>query len=283
MTEIPMSVDIWLIGNRMLRIAAILLGMAIVLKMVHLFINRLFIPRVGGKNLYFEERRVRTITLLLQSIIRYAIYFIGGVLILQEFRIDTTSIVAGAGIIGLALGVGAQSLIKDVITGFFIILEDQYAVGDYISCGDMSGTVEDIGFRATKLRDFSGVLHFIPHGAITKVSNYTRGQMQAVVNIPVSYQADLSEVLKLMDEAAKEVGKELVEVLEGPQVLGVVEFRAAELIVRIVAKTVPLEQAKVEMALRYKIKLLFEKANIEAPNVQTVKTVRRQENGDCPL
>jgi small conductance mechanosensitive channel len=271
MTEIPLTVDVWLIGNRLLRITVILLGMAFVLKMVHLFINRLFIPQVGTKNLYFEERRIRTLTSLIQSIIRYAIYFIGGVLILQEFRIDTTSIVAGAGIIGLALGVGAQSLIKDVITGFFIILEDQFAVGDYISCGDMSGTVEDIGFRATKLRDFSGVLHFIPHGAITKVSNFTRGQMQAVVNIPVSYQADLVEVLKLMKVAAQEVGEELVEVLDGPDVLGVVEFRSTELVVRIVAKTVPLEQAKVEMALRYKIKLLFEKANIEAPNIQNVK------------
>jgi small conductance mechanosensitive channel len=270
MTE-PMNVDFWLLGNRLLRIAAILLGMALVLKTVNLFINRLFMPQVGSKNLYFEERRIRTITALLQSIIRYAIYFIGGVLILQEFRIDTTSIVAGAGVIGLALGVGAQSLIKDVITGFFIVLEDQYAVGDYISCSDLSGTVEDIGFRATKLRDFSGVLHFIPHGAITKVSNYTRGQMQAVVNIPVSYQADLAEVLKLLSTAAKEVGQELDEVLDGPQVLGVVEFRTTELIVRIVAKTVPLEQAKVEMALRYKIKLLFEKANIESPNVQNVK------------
>ncbi|MCE5285472.1 MAG: mechanosensitive ion channel family protein [Pelosinus sp.] len=272
MTELPLNIDVWLIANRFLRIAAILLGMAFILKIVHLFINRLFIPQVGNKNLYFEERRIRTMTSLLQSIIRYAIYFIGGVLILQEFRIDTTSIVAGAGIIGLALGVGAQSLIKDVITGFFIVLEDQFAVGDYISCGDMSGTVEDIGFRATKLRDFSGVLHFIPHGAITKVSNYTRGQMQAVVNIPVSYQADLAQVLKLMNTAAKEVGEEMVEVLDGPEVLGVVEFRTTELVVRIIAKTVPLEQSKVEMALRYKIKLLFEQANIEAPNVQSVKS-----------
>lgn len=269
MTEIP--VDFWLIGNRVLRIGAILIGMAFILKVVHLFINRLFMPQVGTKNLYFEERRIRTMTSLIQSIIRYAIYFIGGVLILQEFHIDTTSIVAGAGIIGLALGVGAQSLIKDFITGFFIILEDQFAVGDYISCGDMSGTVEDIGFRATKLRDFSGVLHFIPHGAITKVSNFTRGKMQAVVNIPVSYQADMAEVMKLMEKACQEVGKEMIEVLDGPSVLGIVEFRNAELIVRITAKTVPLEQGKVEMALRYKIKLLFEEANIEAPNVQSVK------------
>lgn len=273
MTEVPLTADVWLVGNRVLRIAAILIGMAFALKMVHLFINRLFIPRVGPKNFYFEERRIRTLTSLMQSIIRYAIYFIGGVLILQEFRIDTTSIVAGAGIIGLALGVGAQSLIKDFITGFFIILEDQFAVGDYISCGDMSGTVEDIGFRATKLRDFSGVLHFIPHGAITKVSNYTRGQMQAVVNIPVSYQVDLVKVLALLNKAAKEVGEEMVEVLAGPEVLGVVEFRNTELVVRITAKTVPLEQGKVEMALRYKIKLLFDEANIETPNVQSIKSI----------
>lgn len=274
MNELPLTADVWLIGNRILRITAILLGTSILLKVVHLFINRLFIPRMGTKTFYFEEKRIRTLTALLQSVIRYAIYFIGGVLILQEFRIDTTSIVAGAGIIGLALGVGAQSLIKDFITGFFIVLEDQYAVGDYITCGDMSGTVEDIGFRATKLRDFSGVLHFIPHGAITKVSNYTRGQMQAVVNIPVSYEADLPTVLKLLNVAAEDIGRELVEVLDGPTVLGVVEFRTTELLVRIVAKTVPLEQWKVERALRYKIQTLFVEANIPGPHMHSVKNIK---------
>jgi small conductance mechanosensitive channel len=165
----------------------------------------------------------------------------------------------------LAIGVGAQSLIKDFITGFFIILEDQYAIGDYIVSKEMSGTVEEMGFRVTKLRDANGVLHIIPNGDISRVSNYTRGYMQAVINVPVSYQADIDIVLRLLHEACEDIGLNVKEAIETPVVLGVVDFRPGEVIIRIVAKTVPLEQMKVETALRHKIKTLFDEANILPP------------------
>ena len=172
---------------------------------------------------------------------------------------------AGAGIVGLALGVGAQSLIKDFITGFFIVLENQFAVGDYIVSGDMKGMVEDIGLRVTKLRDSNGVLHMIPHGAIIRVSNYTRGHMQATVDIPIAYGQDISNVLSILQEACHHVGQNMAQVLEGPRVIGVVDWQAQQLIVRLVAKTVHLEQVTVETALRYQIKLLFDKQNIGPP------------------
>jgi len=253
-------------GNKVLRIFAIIVGSALTLRFFRLVVSRLFIPKVGSKAFYFDERRARTLSSLLQSIVRYIIYFITIVLVLQEFRIDTTSIIAGAGILGLAIGVGAQSLIRDFITGFFVILEDQYAVGDYIVSGDMAGTVEEIGFRVTKLRDANGVLHIIPHGVITRVTNYSRGHMQAVVNVPVAYEANLEQVMKLLEQASGEIGETMVEVLEGPKVVGLVEFRSNELIMRVVAKTVPLEQGKVETALRYKIKVLFDAAGIPVSN-----------------
>ena len=182
-------------GNRILRIMAILVGAMVILRLFSLIVNQVFIPNIVGKAFKFDEKRARTLGSLVQSIVRYMIYFITIVMILQEFKIDTTSLVAGAGIVGLALGVGAQSLIKDFITGFFILLENQFAVGDYIVIGDMSGTVEDIGLRVTKLRDGNGVLHIIPHGAIIRVSNYTRGHMQATVNVPIAYGEDISKVL----------------------------------------------------------------------------------------
>lgn len=261
-------------GNKIIRILGILLGTMLTLRALSMIVDRVFIPNIGGKAFQFDEKRARTLGGLLQSIVRYIIYFVAVVMILQEFKIDTTSIVAGAGIVGLALGVGAQSLIRDFITGFFIILENQFAIGDYIVSGDMAGTVEDIGIRVTKLRDGNGVLHIIPHGAISRVSNYTRGHMQAVVNVPVSYEADIGKVLGILNQACAEIAMELVEILEGPQVLGVVDLRSQELVVRIVAKTVPLEQGKVENALRHKIKVLFDGAQIPPPNIQVTKDIK---------
>jgi small conductance mechanosensitive channel len=208
-------------------------------------------------------------------------YFIAIIMILQVFQIDTTSIIAGAGIITLALGVGAQSLIKDFITGFFIILEDQYAVGDYITSAELSGTVEEIGFRATKLRDANGVLHFIPHGTVSKVSNYTRGHMQAVINIPVAYEADVGKVSALLEEVCTDVGRTMPEVVEGPKLLGIVDLRPGEIMMRIIANTVPLENSKVEIAIRYKIRLLFDAAQIPSPNAYLAKGVEVGKDVGC--
>ncbi len=261
-----------LIGNRALRIVGILLGAMLTLRLLNFIMDQVFIPNVVGKALKFDEKRARTLGSLVQSIVRYMIYFVAIVMVLQEFKIDTTSLVAGAGIVGLALGVGAQSLIKDFITGFFIVLENQFAVGDYIVSGDMGGTVEEIGLRVTKLRDFNGVLHIIPHGAIVRVSNHTRGHMQATVNVPVAYGADIGKVLVLLEEACQYVNQSMPDVLvEGPTVVGVVDWRSQELVVRMIAKTVPLEQVTVETALRHQIKILFDEANIAPPTIQIIK------------
>lgn len=258
--------DFWLAaGNKALRVTLILVGAGLALRFFRLVVSKMLIPNVSSTAFYLEEKRARTLSRLMQSMIRYGIYFIAIVMVLQEFHVDTTSIVAGAGILGLAVGVGAQNLIRDVITGFFIILEDQYAVGDYIACGDMAGTVEEIGFRVTKLRDANGILHIIPHGGISRVSNYTRGHMQAVINVPVAYEADITQVMELLKQACGEIGKTMPEILETPEVLGVVDFQSGQIVVRILAKTAPLKQIKVETALRQKIKLLFAANHIPAP------------------
>lgn len=258
------------IAGKGVRILVIITAAVIVQRILGAVVERFFFVGGGITALHFEEKRARTLTELLKTLIRYVLYFIALVLVLSEFQVDTTSLIAGAGVVGLALGVGAQSLIKDFITGFFIILEDQYAMGDYIVSGDQAGTVEEIGFRVTKLRDGKGVLHIIPNGSIVKVSNHTRGPMQAVVDIPVAQEADIDQVLKLLEQACSEV-KAMLEVVEGPKVLGIVELRAAEVVVRLTAKTIPLEQSKVETALRYKIKRLFAEAHIPIPATASVR------------
>ncbi|WP_245867750.1 putative MscS family protein YkuT [Sporomusa silvacetica DSM 10669] len=260
--------DFWLgMAIKIIRLAVIVIGGSLVLRFTNLLIEQFFIPKPGSKTIYLEEQRARTLSGLLHSVIRYTIYFIVIVMLLQEFKIDTTSIVAGAGIIGLALGVGAQSLIKDFVTGFFIILEDQYGVGDYIVISDMAGTVEEIGFRVTRLRDGNGILHIVPNGSITKVSNYTRGHMQAIVNVPVPYEADIEQVFILLNEVCDTIGQTVPEVIDGPSVLGVVDLKPGEIVIRIIAKTVPLQQVKVETALRRLIKEKFTEAKIPPPQL----------------
>lgn len=249
-------------GKKIIKLGVIIIGAELALHFSRLLIDRFFFSTTGTRAFYFEEKRANTLSSLLKNIIRYALYFMVLVMILQEFSIDTTSIIAGAGVIGLALGVGAQSLIKDVITGFFIIFEDQYAVGDYIVTGDMAGTVEDMGLRITKLRDGNGVLHIIPNGAISRLSNFTRGHMQAVINVPVPYEADIGKVFSVLERACREIGAELTEVIDVPKILGVVDFQDGEVIIRLIAKTRALEQVKVETALRHRIKVLFDDANI---------------------
>jgi small conductance mechanosensitive channel len=256
---------LFVIGYKGARIVVIIIVAAAVVRLSGLVVDRLFHPPDGTQK-FLEEKRARTLSVLLKTIIRYTLYFLAAILIMQEFSIDTTSIIAGAGVIGLALGVGAQGLVKDFITGFFIIFEDQFAVGDYIVSEAMAGTVEELTFRVTKLRDASGVLHIIPNSAIARVSNYTRGHMQAVINIPVAYEADIDKVIALLGEAARDIAR-LPVVQDGPKVIGVVDFRPGEVIVRVIAKTIPLEQVKVETAFRHRAKILFEQAKIPVPGL----------------
>lgn len=236
-----------------IRIALIIIAIIIVLRLAGVVVDRLFLPGPEGKKYYFEEKRAKTLIALLKSMLRYVVYFIAGIMILKEFNIDTTSILAGAGIIGLAVGVGAQSMVRDIITGFFIIFEDQFSVGDYITTAELSGIVEEIGLRVIKLRDLNGVLHIIPNGTINKVTNFTRGTMQATINIPVAYEADKERAWQAVEEAVAEIQQEMVEIIEGPKIVGYVDFSPRGAVLRVIAKVVPLEQVKVETALRHRI------------------------------
>ncbi len=253
-------------GHRIVRLAAILIMALLALRLSRILMERLVLAQFAGRTFYFAEQRAKTMSTLLQSILRYLVYFIVALMVLKEFEIDTTSIVAGAGVFGLALSIGAQSLIRDFVTGFFIIMEDQYGVGDYITCGDMAGIVEEIGFRVTKLRDFNGVLHVVPHGSISRVSNSSRGHMLAVVDVPVAYATDAATLLALLDGAAQRI-KEMPELLEAPTVVGLVDFRPGEVVARVVAKTKPLEKTTVETALRREIKDALATAGIPAPRM----------------
>lgn len=215
--------------------------------------------------LQINDRRMNTLSEILKKVVKYILVFIGIVVSLDLFNINTTSIIATAGIGGLAIGFGAQSLVKDVITGFFILLEDQYAVGDYVKIGGLEGIVEELGVRVTKLRDFTGELHIIPNSNVQIVTNRTRGAMRALVKISIAYEEDIERAIKVLEKVSEDLAKSNDNILEGPTVLGVTDFGGSDVVLTVVAKTKPMEQWAVERALRKSIKEAFNREDIEIP------------------
>ena len=212
-----------------------------------------------------NDKRMDTLYTLSISMYRYGVYIMAGVSILalltEQFKLQ--SVMAAAGIGGIAIGFGAQSLIKDVISGIFIVLEDQFSVGDLVTIESMNGTVEEMELRVTKLRNYNGDLYIIPNGEIKKVTNHTRGNKAVIVDIPVAYSSDLTKAIELANGVCELVVKEFDTIVEQPKVLGITEMGKDSLNLRIMAKTLPNQHWEVERRIRKLIKDEFSKADIE--------------------
>ena len=248
--------------------AATILVIFIAIFIVTRVINHLVDKTLSNKRvtkLQINDRRMNTLSEILKKVVKYVLVFIGIAVSLDLFNINTTSIIATAGIGGLAIGFGAQSLVKDVITGFFILLEDQYAVGDYVKIGGLEGIVEELGVRVTKLRDFTGELHIIPNSNIQIVTNRTRGAMRALVKISIAYEEDIERAIKVLEKVSEDLAKSNENIVEGPTVLGVTDFGGSDVVLTVVAKTKPMEQWAVERAMRKAIKEAFNREDIEIP------------------
>lgn len=228
-------------------------------------IDQVFRQRLGTS--FLDEKRAATLATLLKSVLFYSVFFIAGMVVLETvFTVDTKALLAGAGVLGLAVGFGAQSLVRDVITGFFIIFENQYAVGDYVTIGKFSGVVEEMGLRVTKIRDLTGELHIIPNGEIKEVSNKSRGPIVALVDVSVAYEENIDKALDILRDASRELAEKMADVItEGPNVLGVTNLGPSEVVIRVSAKTVPMEQWKVEREMRRYFKTALDQAGIEIP------------------
>ncbi|MDO9535717.1 MAG: mechanosensitive ion channel family protein [Bacillota bacterium] len=248
-------------GGVFLRLILILVLAKFVLRFGYSIVDRVFVDK--HKSISFGNR-VETFSGLLKSILRYLIFFVAVLMILREF-IDITPILAGAGIVGLAIGFGAQNLVRDIITGFFLVIEDQISVGDFVTIESYSGIVEQVGLRVTKIRDFGGQVHIFPNSKIEIVTNHSRGPQRALVDVSVAYEEDIDHVLKVLEEICAEFSKEHPEVKEGPLVLGVADLGDSEVVVRIIAQVEPMRQWQIERELRRTIKRQFDKLGIEIP------------------
>ncbi len=202
--------------------------------------------------------------LLVLILVLVAVFIIFGI-----YEISITASVAGLGVIGLAIGFGAQSLLQDWVKGFFILAENQYDVGDVIKVGDIMGVVEDISLRKTVLRDLDGAKHIIPHGQIGVVSNYTQEWARAHLDISVAYKEDLDRVMDIMKNTWEELAQDpewaAYIISKSPSVLRVNEFADSGIYIKIVGDTQPIQQWSIMGEYRRRIKRVFDKEKIEMP------------------
>lgn len=217
------------------------------------------------------QLRVSTISGVTKSIATISGVGIGALVALGLLQVDIAPLLAGAGLIGVAVSLASQNLIKDAINGFFIILEDQYAVGDVISVGDFGGLVENINLRITQLRDAEGRLITIPNSEIKIVANLSSRWSRADLSIPVAYHTNIDQALKLIETVALEMDRDLKwrdRIIETPQVLGIDNFGDRGLMIRVWIKTQPLKQWDVAREYRRRLKIAFDQAGIAIPALQ---------------
>jgi small-conductance mechanosensitive channel len=234
----------------------------IVYAMVKSVIARLVEARIHHEA---AEPRIDTLKTLLSSLSGYVLFFIAFVAILREFNVDTTGILASAGILGLAIGFGAQGLVSDVVTGFFVLLEDQVNVGEYVTINGYSGIVEETGLRCIKIRGLNGDLHFIPNREISALTNHSRGNMRALVDISIAYESNVDQAIQVMQQACDRLAQEMPQIVEGPNVLGVQQLGSSDMVIRVLAKTENGKQWEVERAIRKELKKALDQAGIQIP------------------
>jgi moderate conductance mechanosensitive channel len=214
-----------------------------------------------------REQRAHTLGSLLGN---FALIVVIGITVLTVLSLfmEIGPLLASVGVLGLAVSFGAQSLVKDIITGTFMLLEGQFGIGDVVKVSDVSGMVEKITLRTTILRDLHGVVHIIPNGEITRVSNLTKTFSQAVLDVGVAYKEDVDRVIAVLRDLGADFYADTewrALLVEEPQVLGVNEFGDSAVVIRMVAKTLPLKQWEVARELRRRIKKRFDQDGIEIP------------------
>jgi len=253
-----------------IKIIGILIGLVILsqaLRWSVRWVERL-IPEKDPLQAAEIKKRAQTLGNILRDALLTVFSFVALLMILGELGIQLAPLLATAGIGALAIGFGAQSLVKDVINGFFIILENQYRIGDVIDVAGVSGLVESITLRRTVLRDLEGRVHFVPNGEIKIVSNLSKEWARSVLDIGISYREDLDRVIDVLSKIGKEMENEerfKEALLEPFQILGVERLGESQLVVRMAVKTAPLKQWEVSRELRKRIKNRFDQEGIQIP------------------
>lgn len=243
------------------RILAIILAYVVVRFVIFRLINRLtYVPLagVGEGILRAREARVRALESVLKSAAGFVLGFVAGVMILQAAGLNIVPLLTTASVAGLAIGFGAQKLVRDVISGFFILMEDQYGVGDYVTVGGVTGVVEDLAMRTTRVRDKLGVVHTLSNGDITKVSNHSRGPLLASFDIPLPADSDLDKARAVLNQVGKSLADEHPHLVKEPLACeGLAQMTAATATIRLIGTVAPGREEEVHMLLLDAIRQAF--------------------------
>ncbi len=268
-------------GLRLLLIA----GIAFVLvRVIGLLVNRFEQEVSVGAGLEVLERakRARTLGGLVENVLTTLVVIVASLMILREVGLDITPILTGAGILGLAVGFGAQTLVKDIISGFFMILENEVRIGDVVQIDTHGGMVEDMNLRTIVLRDFEGTVHIIPNGSVTAVMNRTKDFSYYVVDLPSPYSADTDTVVALVKRVGAELRKDdafAPFILDDIDVVGVDAFADSWVTIKLRIKTMPLKQWEVGRELRRRLKKAYDQAGIPFPYPTQTHHVTRETPG----
>ena len=219
-----------------------------------------------------RTQRVRALGAILRSAASVTIFAIAGFIILGDLGVNLAPLLASAGVVGVAIGFGAQSLVRDYLSGIFMLVEDQYGVGDVITVGNATGTVENVTLRVTRMRDVNGIVWHIRNGTIDTVGNESQGWARAVIDFPVPFAADLGTIRDVLARTGEQMWHDPAwrsVMLEAPEVWGAQEITSAEVIMRIVVKTAPLRQWEVEREMRSRVKRALKEAALMPTPTET--------------
>lgn len=254
--------------EKLLHIGLVLILMTISIRIGNSLISKFVKRQIKSKASFtLDEKKANTIGEVLKSVLRYSVYFFGIAAILANIFTGMSLTLASIG--GVALGFGAQSLVKDLINGFFILFEDQYAVGDYITLSNYSGIVESIGIRTTVLKDFNGDMHLIPNGVISQVTNHSRGAMRVMVDVAIPYEENIDKVTNIINKVCEKVSDDNENVIDKPKVLGIDSLNNSTIVIKVLGTAKPMSQWELERNLKKEIKLALDKEGIGIPYPKT--------------
>ncbi len=265
----------WLVVHG-LKIVAIIVVVWFVQYFADKFIERIvrrIIKRNPKDSMEDERKREDTIIEILHGTLMVVLWVVAAMMILSEVGVEIAPLLAAAGVLGLALGFGGQYLIKDVIAGFFMIVENQFRVGDVVCIDGTCGLVEDITLRLTTLRDLDGVVHHIPNGSAAVISNMTKDLSRVNLNIGIAYDTELEKAIKVINDVGETMAKDeewAADIIDPPKFLRVDDFADSAVVVKILGETLPSRQWDVTGELRIRLKVAFDKHGIEIPFPQRV-------------
>jgi small-conductance mechanosensitive channel len=218
-----------------------------------------------GETSLRAEQRIDALSSVLRSIVTFVIYLTAALMVLGEVGINLAPLLAGAGVLGVAIGFGSQSLVRDFLAGAFILVEDQFGVGDIVDLGEATGTVEAVSLRTTRLRAVDGTVWHMPNGEISRVGNMSQHWSRALLDVEVAYDTDIDHARTVIKQVADQLWEENASILDEPEMWGVEQLGAHGIALRLVVKTTPSEQWKVSRVLRERIKAAFDEEAIEIP------------------